>query len=713
MTDRTEPIPVYVYARVSTYGQDRKLSREEQEEFCRELAPKYGYDIIHFFREVASATGTEKRPVFREMMSLATSPRHPVGALLFHDLSRAFRDDEDYYINRRILREANVDIHTVEEGLLTEDDDSQLRFGFKSLLNSQSPRKTSRETRRGQFGATRRGYYIGPDVFGYEKYKVKVSDDDDDDDEEGGEGGEGDVKGKGKRKRKQEHTKLRPHPTQWEHLLTMRRMALENHSATRIADHLKDLGVKTVRDKDFTEGAVLYALRNPISRGKTHRGENSSSRYLDRSDQAHKDNAHEAALSEDDYNLIEDLIRLRTTAPGGPRAHSSPNPLSGHVKCGLCGWNMTLSRSKGITRLICSNKRKNKVKGCPGKNVPLDVLVPRVIAALLYQILTEQNVRQQVTLVRETNRETLEEQQADRETILGNIKGTKEKISNLVPVPDSLVDTGKSLPTVDSSLRGNDVQVKRVSGIRHIQVETVLVDTIETRGGNPQLYERLDKREDELKKLEVQLGELDESAQDQLEFLNNPERIVACALDMRTYIESEDPEIARMFILSFINKVVVQGKQAIIHYRIPLPRDPKGNPNPTETVSLKKGAESKSCLSPAHVGIHQGAALLQQAGNGPGLRRRRLPRIQRSRACPPLPPQRVDAPCPGLRAGLCRRRLSHRRGPEPSRVHGSFTPGPQHHRGCADEHGHQLPGHRPPPPQPDYPRQRHRPAHPV
>ena len=559
MTDRKEPIPVYVYARVSTYGQDRKLSREEQEEFCRKLAPKYGYDIIHFFREVASAAGTEKRPVFREMMSLATSPRHPVGALLFHDLSRAFRDDEDYYINRRILREANVDIHTVEEGLLTEDDDSQLRFGFKSLLNSQSPRKTSRETRRGQFGATRRGYYIVPEDFGYEKYKVKVSDDDDEEGGEGGEeGGEGDVKGK--RKSKREHTRLRPHPTQWEHLLTICKMMLENHSALRIADHMKALGVKTVRDNDFTGGAVLDIVRNPVTRGKTHRGEKSSSRYLDRDDRAYNNNAHPAALTEEEYERIEELIRLRTTSPGGPRAHSSPNPLSDHVVCGLCGWNMTISRSKGIARLICSNKRKNTVKACPSKNVALDLLVPRVIAALLYQILTDQNVRQQVTLVRETNRETLEEQQADRETILGNIKGTKEKISNLV-------------------------------------------DTIETRGGNPQLYERLDKREDELKQLEIQLDGLDESAQDQLEFLNNPERIIACALDLRTYIESEDPEIARMFILSFINKVVVQGKQAIIHYRIPLPRDPKGNPNPTETVSLKKGAESKSCLSPAHAGI--------------------------------------------------------------------------------------------------------------
>ena len=556
MTNRKEPIPAIFYARVSTDGQDRKLSYEEQEELGREMARREGYNIMRFLREVASATGTDKRPVFRDAMNLAMSPKHPARALLFHDLSRAFRDDEDFYINRRALREANVEICTVEEGHLTEDDASQLMFGFKSILNSQSPRKTSRETRRGQFGATRRGYYIGPEVFGYEKYKVKVSDDDDDDDEEGGEGGEGDVKGK----RKREHTRLRPHPTQWEHLLTICKMMLENHSALRVADHMKALGVKTVRDNDFTGEAVLDIVRNLVTRGKTHRGEKSSSRYLDRDDRAYNNNAHPAALTEEEYERIEELIRLRTTSPGGPRAHSSPNPLSDHVVCGLCGWNMTISRSKGIAWLICSNKRKNTVKACPSKNVALDLLVPRVIAALLYQILTDQNVRQQVTLVRENNRETLEEQQVDRETILGNIKGTKKKISNLV-------------------------------------------DTIETRGGNPQLYERLDKREDELKQLEIQLDGLDESAQDQLEFLNNPERIIACALDLRTYIESEDPEIARMFILSFINKVVVQGKQAIIHYRIPLPRDPKGNPNPTEIVSLKKGAESKSCLSPAHVGI--------------------------------------------------------------------------------------------------------------
>ena len=553
MTNRNGRRLAYFYGRVSTEGQDQALSIGEQRKNASTIAGHEGFELIQDFTEVRSAA-TDDRPVFREMRTLAISRGHPVDALFFNDLSRAFRDDEDFYINRRLFREAGVEIYTYEEGHLTEDDDSQLRFGFKSLLNSQAPRKTSRETRRGQFGATNKGYYIGPDVFGYEKYKVIGED-------------------KKDGKKAVEHTKLRPHPTQFEHLCTMVRMALENHGAKRIADHLKALGVKTSKGNDLTEGAVLYILRNPVCRGKTHRGERSRSRYLDRTTRANKENAHQAAMSEEEYETIEELIRLRTTYKGGPRVHSSPNPLSGHVKCGICGWNMTLTRDKGVPWLICSNKRRNKVKACPAGNVRFDVLVPRVTAALLGRIITEQTLRQQVTLVAETNREFLEEQQAARATIQKNIEGAQTQISRLI-------------------------------------------DTIENRGGNPQIYERLDKRENELRKLEVRLDGLDETFQDQLEFLNNPERIIACALDLRTYIESDDPEIARTFILSFVKKVVVLKKQATIHYTIPLPRGRRGNGEPTDTVNLKKNAVAEeSWLLPPRVGVRAGQFL--RGGNHP------------------------------------------------------------------------------------------------
>ena len=554
MTNQQQPPLAYSYGRVSTDGQDSKLSTSVQHERVQEKALTLGFKIAREWSEVGSAA-TVNREVFQEMLALLLSPAHPVKILIANDLSRLFRDDEDFYVTRRFLREAGVELYTVKEGHLSVDTQSQLVFGINSMLNSQVPRDTAILTRNGQFGATNRGFYIGPDVFGYEKYPVW-----DKDDEHTGL----------KKQPPKKHQKLRPHPTQWEHLLTMFRMGLEDHGGQRVADHLNDLGVKTNKGKEWTEGGVLYVWRNPVYRGQTHRGKRSKSPHLPHTEQAGQENAHPAAVTEEEYQEIEELIRLRTTAPGGPRGHSSPNPLSGHVKCGVCGWDMTLSTSKGITRLICSNKRHNKIRACRGKNVRLDILVPRVVAALLDRILTEQNLRQQVNMVAETNREFLEEQQSARKTLEKNIKGTEKIISNLV-------------------------------------------DGIEESGGSAQVYVRLDQRESELKQLTIQLESLDETYQDQMQFLNNPERIVACALDLRTYIESEDPEIAKTFILSFIKKIVVLENQATIHYTVPVPQNAKGEPKPTDTVSLKKNAGLKeSCLLPPRVGMDQ--ALTHVAG---------------------------------------------------------------------------------------------------
>ena len=190
--------------------------------------------------------------------------------------------------------------------------------------------------------------------------------------------------------------------------------------------------------------------------------------------------------------------------------------------------------------------------------------MPRVVAALLERILTEETLRQQVALVAETNREFLVEQQTARETIEKNIAGTKKQISNLV-------------------------------------------DAIEGRGGNPQIYERLDDRESELKQLTVQLEGLNEKLTGHLEFLNAPDRIVSCALDLRTYIESEDPEVARMFILSFVKRVEVLGTEAIIHYKMPLPQDVTGGTKTTDTVKIaKNGDRQESWLSPTPAGKAMG-----------------------------------------------------------------------------------------------------------
>ena len=95
------------------------------------------------------------------------------------------------------------------------------------------------------------------------------------------------------------------------------------------------------------------------------------------------------------------------------------------------------------------------------------------------------------------------------------------------------------------------------------------------------------------------------------------DRIDDSSLDLRTYIESEDPEVARMFILSFVKRVEVLGTKAIIHYTMPLPNDMMGGAKTTDTVKItKNGNRRESWLSPCSVG-DEPSTTRGQVGRGP------------------------------------------------------------------------------------------------
>ena len=101
----------------------------------------------------------------------------------------------------------------------------------------------------------------------------------------------------------------------------------------------------------------------------------------------------------------------------------------------------------------------------------------------------------------------------------------------------------------------------------------------------------------------AEVHEVTRESDDYFKVLTSPDRIVSCALDLRTYIESEDPEVARMFILSFVKRVEVLGTEAIIHYKMPLPQDVTGGTKTTDTVKIaKNGDRQESWLSPTPAG---------------------------------------------------------------------------------------------------------------
>jgi hypothetical protein len=154
----------------------------------------------------------------------------------------------DFYIYLRKFTKAGIEVHSVTLGqYIPGDEVSEITWGFNALFNSIMPRQAARKTRDSQNEATKKGYYISPYTpFGYQKYKITV-------------GGK-------------EHTKLRPHPEQWEQALKMWDMGLDKYTPMQVAQYNNSLGIRNNEGKDWTDADVRDFYRKAAYRGATVRG---------------------------------------------------------------------------------------------------------------------------------------------------------------------------------------------------------------------------------------------------------------------------------------------------------------------------------------------------------------------------------------------------------------------------------------------------------
>ena len=399
------------YGRVSTGGQDEALSVDTQAAKMDDKAEEEGFQIIRLFRETGSGTSVRKRLAFQAMIQFVLNPANNIKAVFFYDPSRYTRDITDFYIYLRQLTKAGIKVYSVTLGQYKPGDEmSEITWGFNALFNSIMPRQAARKTRDTQFQATSMGYYLSPYTpFGFEKYKITVE--------------------------KKEHTKLRPHPEQWEHALKMWEMGLAKYTPTQVAQYNNDLGIRNTEGNDWTDANVRDFYKNPACRGATVRGRVQESELIPNGEPlAVCENAHQAMVTPEQWDRVNGYIAERHNAPAGPRSHSSLNLLSGRIFCGHCASPMHVgTNNDGTKSLICSKKKHKSKAACPeSENPQLKDVLSEVVTALLERVLTKESLNQQVTAVAQENESFLSEQQADREQLQKAQSLAKLQIKNLV-----------------------------------------------------------------------------------------------------------------------------------------------------------------------------------------------------------------------------------------------------------------------------------------
>ena len=96
---------VDIYNRLSSITQEKGLSKETQEEKCREYCTKHCYQVRNIYYENCSAMKAHKRPVFAKM--IAEQYKNKADMIIAFSLNRLTRNPYDF-------EDLNVQNHTID-----------------------------------------------------------------------------------------------------------------------------------------------------------------------------------------------------------------------------------------------------------------------------------------------------------------------------------------------------------------------------------------------------------------------------------------------------------------------------------------------------------------------------------------------------------------------------------------------------------------------
>ena len=84
-----------------------------------------------------------------------------------------------------------------------------------------------------------------------------------------------------------------------------------------------------------------------------------------------------------------------------------------------------------------------------------------------------------------------------------------------------------------------------------------------------ELLDRLDERRAEMRQLQEDKQRLIDQTEGFMSYANDRERIIANAMDVRTIIETDEPQVANTFVRLFVKKLVIKDHIGTIHFTVP------------------------------------------------------------------------------------------------------------------------------------------------
>lgn len=307
-----KPLRVAAYCRVSTDGSDQANSFESQQRYFRAyIAQQPQWELAGIFAdEGLSGTSTKKRLAFQRMIACARAGT--LDLIVTKEISRFARNTLDSIFYTRELRRLGVGVLFLSDNLCTLDGDAELRLAILASIAQEESRRTSERVKWGQKRRMEQGVVFGRDLLGY------------------------DVRGGALYVNEAGAQTVRE---------IFRKCVDEGKGAHTIARELNEAGVPAARGGAWRSSVILRILRNEKYCGDLVQKKTYTPDYLTHEKKSNRGQEayiivrdhHTPIIPRATFEAAGRILGQRAAAPSGQHKYSRRYPLSGKLRCGICG----------------------------------------------------------------------------------------------------------------------------------------------------------------------------------------------------------------------------------------------------------------------------------------------------------------------------------------------------------------------------------------
>ncbi|MDE2836547.1 MAG: recombinase family protein [Chloroflexota bacterium] len=403
MSERSDPTPVALYARVSSDRQDVDLSVAAQLRALRDYADKNGYVVVREFVDEAKSGRIDDRPEFNKMIDEGRLPEAPFREVLVWKFSRFTRQREHALAYKSLLRRRGVTVVSITEhtndtpaGTLTE--------GIIETLDEFYSEDLATDVRRGMREAASRGFWVSSRTpYGYKRVMVQDG--------------------------AKERPRLQPDDVTAPVVRRIFDMAENGVGMLDIARVINDEEIPSATGKHWSNNAVNFILKNEVYTGTLIWG----AKTKDEADPVRVEEAFPAIVSRAQFRRVNSRMRPRASKATQPRRIASSYLLSGLVKCYRCETLLSGQDAKGgrFHYYVCQSLIKRGKGACDTPRLSARRFEHLIVGRIRSSILAKDGNDDMATVVvRELDR-LIQEQRGRVETIESELKEVRLRLDRL------------------------------------------------------------------------------------------------------------------------------------------------------------------------------------------------------------------------------------------------------------------------------------------